>query len=75
MRLNVEEMYFMTLFDTSSRQAAVRDILRFLPYAEEGEFMGKAKRLILKISSMSDEEFAALDFSLYKSAREGEGHD
>ena len=75
MKLNVEEMYFMTLFDTSTRQAAVRDLLRSLPCAEEGEFMVTAKRLILKISSMSDEEFAALDFSLYDSARAGEGHD
>ena len=35
MKLNVEEMNLLFLFDTSSREAAIQDILSRLPFVED----------------------------------------
>ena len=39
MRLNVEEMNLLYMFDTSSRKAAVQDILDRFPFLENEHFL------------------------------------
>lgn len=66
MRLNVEEMNLLFLFDTSSREAAIQDILSRLSFVDEEELEEICKQTALKLEQMTDEEFSALDFSVYK---------
>ena len=72
MMLNVEEMNFMLMFDTSSRDAAIQDINSTIPGMENEELAEIARRTVRKIEAMSEEEFGTLDFSVY--GKEG-GHD
>ena len=65
MRLNVEEMIFIAVFDTSTRETAVQGIAEALPQIEDRELEHIAEQLLLKLDRMSDEEFAAIDFSFY----------
>ena len=66
MKLNVEEMNLLFLFDTSSREAAIQDILSRLSFVEDAELEEICEQTILKLEQMTDEEFSALDFSAYK---------
>ena len=66
MRLNVEEMNLLFLFDTSSREAAIQDILSRLSFVDDEELEEICKQTALKLEQMTDEEFSALDFSVYK---------
>lgn len=66
MKLNVEEMNLLFLFDTSSREAAIQDILSRLPFVEDAELGDICEQTVLKLEQMTDEEFSALDFSVYK---------
>ena len=66
MKLNVEEMNLLFLFDTSSREAAIQDILSRLPFVADAELEDICEQTVLKLEQMTDEEFSALDFSVYK---------
>ena len=66
MRLNVEEMNLLFLFDTTSREAAIQDILSRLSFVDDEELEEICKQTVLKLEQMTDEEFSALDFSVYK---------
>ena len=66
MRLNVEEMNLLFLFDTSSREAAIQDILSRLSFVDDEELEEICEQTVLKLEQMTDEEFSALDFSVYK---------
>lgn len=65
MRLNVEEMNLLYMFDTSSRKAAVQDILDRLPFLENKELMEICQQTVKKLEKMTDEEFALVDFTIY----------
>jgi len=65
MRLNVEEMNLLYMFDTSSRKAAVQDILDRFPFLENEELKGICQQTVKKLESMADEEFGAIDFTIY----------
>ena len=66
MRLNVEEMNLLFLFDISSREAAIQDILSRLSFVDDEELEEICEQTVLKLEQMTDEEFSALDFSVYK---------
>ena len=66
MKLNVEEMNLLFLFDTSSREAAIQDILSRLPFVEDAELEDICEQTVLKLEQMTDDKFSALDFSVYK---------
>lgn len=66
MRLNVEEMNLLFLFDTTSREAAIQDILSRLSFVDDEELEEICEQTVLKLEQMTDEEFSALDFSVYK---------
>ena len=69
MRLNVEEMSFLTTFVTTftatSREEAVQRIISRLPYLSDKELETIAEHTILKLDRMSDDEFSALVFDDY----------
>lgn len=66
MKLNVEEMNLLFLFDTSTREAAIRDILSRLSSVGDEELKEICAQTAEKLKGMTDEEFAALDFDVYK---------
>ena len=65
MRLNVEEMNLLYMFDTSSRKAAVQDILDRFPFLENEELREICQQTVNKLEAMTDEEFATIDFTIY----------
>ena len=65
MRLNVEEMHLLYMFDTSSRKAAVQVILDRFPFLENEELREICQQTVNKLEAMTDEEFAAIDFTIY----------
>lgn len=66
MKLNVEEMNLLFLFDTTTRETAIQDILSRLSFVDDEELKEVCEQTALKLKQMTDEEFAALDFSVYK---------
>ena len=65
MRLNVEEMNLLYMFDTSSRKAAVQDILDRFPFLENEELKEICQQTVQKLEAMTDAEFTAIDFTIY----------
>lgn len=65
MRLNIEEMNLLYMFDTSSRKAAVQDILNRFPFLKNDELKEICQQTVDKLEAMTDEEFAAIDFTIY----------
>lgn len=65
MRLNVEEMNLLYMFDTSSRKAAVQDILDRFPFLENEELKEICQQTVDKLKAMTDEEFTMIDFTIY----------
>ena len=65
MRLNVEEMNLLYMFDTSSRKAAVQDILDRFPFLENEELKEICQQTVKKLEYMTDDEFDAIDFTIY----------
>ena len=65
MRLNVEEMNLLYMFDTSSRKAAVQDILDRFPFLENEELKEICQQSVTKLEQMTDEKFDAIDFTIY----------
>ena len=65
MRLNVEEMNLLYMFDNSSRKAAVQDILDRFPFLENEELKEICQQTVMKLEYMTDEEFDAIDFTIY----------
>ena len=65
MRLNVEETNLLYMFDNSNRKAAVQDILNRFPFLENEELIEICQQTVNKLEAMTDEEFAAIDFTIY----------
>lgn len=65
MKLNVEEMNLLYIFDNSSRKAAVQDILDRFPFLENEELKEICQQTVKKLERMTDEEFVAIDFEGY----------
>lgn len=72
MRLNIEEMNLLYIFDNSSRKAAVQDILDRFPFLENEELKEICQQTVRKLESMTDEEFAAINFEGYEEEFDGE---
>ena len=72
MRLNVEEMNLLYMFDNSSRKAAVQDILDRFPFLENEELKEICQQTVKKLEQMTDEEFASIDFTFYEEEYDGE---
>lgn len=72
MRLNVEEMNLLYMFDTSNRKVAVQDILDCFPFLENEELKEICQQTVKKLETMTDEEFVEIDFSIYEEDYDGE---
>lgn len=66
MKLNVEEMNLLYIFDTSTRTAALQDVLSRRLSFENGELKEICEQLVRKLEQMTDEEFSKLDFTMYE---------
>ena len=72
MKLNVEEMNLLYIFDTSTRTAALQDVLSRRPSFENEELKEICEQLVRKLEQTTDEEFSKLDFTVYEEDDENE---
>lgn len=72
MKLNVEEMNLLYIFDTSTRTAALQDVLSRRLSFENEELKEICEQLVRKLEQMTDEEFSKLDFTMYEEDDENE---
>jgi len=57
-----EEINLMCIFDTSSRTSLIDELVIALPDFDEPELVEIALSALAKLSAISDDDFAALDF-------------
>ena len=62
MIFTVEETTLMTVFDHSSRSAAIMDMMAKLGMIEDTELKEQVSHLCEKLKTMKDEEFLTVDF-------------
>ncbi len=58
--LNAEQRSLLKLFDLSSREKAIEDMLTKLPFIKYPEMTSQVQRIMRKLMRMSDFEFALL---------------
>ena len=66
MKLNVEEMNLLYIFETSTRTAALQDVLSRRLSFENEELKELCEQSVRKLEQMTDEEFSKLDFTMYE---------
>lgn len=62
-RFTVEESNLICIFAGESRNEAIEDIERALPYLEDTDMAELSGRVIGKLRGMTDEEFAQLELT------------
>lgn len=65
MTLNVEEMILLQQTEHSTRNAALRELADNVKLTQDAELLGLYRQLIRKLRAMSEQEFAAIDFTVY----------
>jgi hypothetical protein len=65
MVFNVEEMNLLFMFDTSSKEAAIQDILNSLPNMADEELREICQQAVRKLETMTNKQFEELDFTMY----------
>ena len=63
MSLNMEELSLLSVFSGGSRKTAAEEIRSILKADDNGDLIPVAKSVIRKLEAMTDEEYAALDFT------------
>ena len=58
--LNAEQRSLLKLFDLTSRETAIADILAKLPFIKYPEMTSQVQSMLKKLMRMSDFEFALL---------------
>ena len=66
MIFTVEETALIGAFDPSSRNAAMLKMAIHLKLIEDDDLKTLAKRTVRKLNSITDEEFASIDFTVYE---------
>lgn len=62
-----DEMWVISMFDTSSRETALKAIEAVVPFTrEDAELSAIVVSTVEKLKRISDEEFAKLDFEIYR---------
>ncbi len=64
--LNAEEIILLGIFDTLSKENAIRDILAMIPTVKIESMRDSLMQLAMKLDRMEDSEFAEIDFDVYK---------
>lgn len=70
--LNVEEKNLLAVFHTGSRIAAMEDLRMVLGQVEDKELEELCRHVMDKLTTMSDEEYAALNLEMDEEFRYGE---
>lgn len=65
MTLNVEEMILLQQTEHSTRNAALQEMAANRRLTQDAELQGLYRQLINKLRAMSEQEFAAIDFTVY----------
>lgn len=65
MTLNVEEMILLQQTAHSTRKAALQELADNMKLTQDAELIGLYRQLIRKLRAMSEQEFAAIDFTVY----------
>lgn len=66
MIFNVEEMNLLRSFDTSTRRAALLSLMNETGMMEDTELIEQCMSLIKKLQTVSDDDFADVDFTVYE---------
>ena len=62
-----DEMRVISMFDTSSRETALRAVESVVPYTrEDAELSAIVVSTVEKLKQISDDDFAELDFDFYR---------
>ncbi len=61
--LNAEEIILLGVFDTSSKENAIRDILDMIPTVKIESMRDQLMGIAMKLDRMKDSEFAEIDLS------------
>jgi hypothetical protein len=64
--LNTEEIILLGIFDTSTKENAIRDILAMIPTIKIDTMRDQMMSLAMKLDRMKDSEFEAIDYDMYK---------
>lgn len=72
MMFTVEEMNLIQVMDHTNRRMTIFDIKRSIPTIEDKELKELCAKTLVKVTNMTDEEFAAVDFTVYE---EDENHE
>ena len=64
--LNTEDIILLGIFDTSTKENAIRDILAMIPTMQIDSMRDQMMSLAMKLDRMKDSEFEAIDFDMYK---------
>ena len=59
---SVEESNLISIFAGESRTEVIGDISRTLKYLEDNVLLELSEKVLIRLKSMSDEEFAGLEF-------------
>ena len=68
----VEEMNLIQAMDHTCRRMAIFDIKTSIPNIEDHELKELCEKTLKKMSSMTDGDFAAVDFTVYEEDEENE---
>lgn len=66
MIFNVEEMNLLRSFDTSTRRAALLSLMNETGMLEDTELIEQCMSMIKKLQTVSDDDFADVDFTVYE---------
>ena len=64
--LNTEEIILLGIFDTSTKENAIRDILAMIPTMQIDSMKDQMMNLAMKLDRMKDSEFEKIDLDMYK---------
>ena len=75
MIFTVEETALVGSFDPSSRNAAMLKMAAHLKLIDDADLKELTRRTVRKLNRITDEDFAAIDFTVYDKDEESEDTD
>lgn len=72
MTFTVEEMSLIGVMNHRDRRITIMDIRQCVPEIKDMELKELCEKTLQKISAMTDEEFAAVDFTVYEEDEDNE---
>ena len=61
----VEEITLLRSFDTSTRRMAILSLMNEMGMMQDEELIAQCMSMVKKLENVSDEDFAAIDFTVY----------